>query len=82
MQSSKTGPDLFNTQDTGTGSHALAESYRFVIYPFGKYEIKVVLNSSDEFLGITEISINKDFLTHKQKMSIKGYHDVDEFYPE
>ena len=72
--------DKFRKQ--GTGSHDESEDYRTIVYPFDKYKITIKVTSNNEFIGITEVEINKDFLSHKQKTSIKGYHDVDKFYQE
>jgi len=69
-------------REKGTGSHDVAKEYKEIVYPFGKYQITVRLSSNNEFIGITEVRINKDFLSYKQKMVSKGFHDVDEFYPE
>ena len=66
----------------GTGSHGVSEAFKTIIYPFDKYLIKIKVTPNNEFIGITEVKINKDFLSYKQKTSIKGYHDVDKFYPE
>lgn len=74
------GYDSFIKQ--ATGSLSKGEEYRIISYPFDKYEIKVKISSSNEFLGIVEVGVNKDFVSQKQKMSIKGYHDVDQFYVE
>jgi len=66
----------------GTGSHDTSEETRTVIYPFGRYRIKVQLTSSNEFLGIEEVEVDKEFVSHKKNMSPAGFHDVEEFYPE
>lgn len=57
-------------------------SYKDVIYPFDKYEIKVRLTPDNVFIGIIEVKINKDFLSYKQKVTSKAFHDVEEFYRE
>ncbi len=69
------------TQDS-TGKTRKEEDYKVISYPFDKYEIKVKVSPSNEFLGIVEVGVNKDFLSQKQKISLKGYHDVDQFYVE
>lgn len=74
------GYDKFKKE--GTGSHEVSENYKTIIYPFDKYQIKIKVTPNNEFIGITEVKINKDFLSYRQKMSIKGYHDVHKFYPE
>lgn len=48
--------------------------------PFDKYRVKVVLSPSNEFIGIEEIEINKDFLSLKQKIRNRHFHDVEKFY--
>lgn len=65
-----------------TGSHEKPKHYKILVYPFGKYEIKIKLSPDNEFLGILEVKVNKDFLSYKQKMVSKGFHDVEEFYKE
>ena len=72
--------DKFKKQ--GTGGHDESDDYKTIIYPFDKYQIEVKVTPSNEFIGIIEVKINKDFLSYKQKMALKGYHDVDEFYRE
>lgn len=74
--------DYNNLKKKGTGSHDLIEDYKIINYPFDKYQIKVKLTPNNEFIGIIEIKINKEFLSHKQKIVSKGYIDVDEFYRE
>lgn len=66
------------TTDT-TGEHAIMET-KTIIYPLGPYEITIELSPDDQFIGITRIRLNKDFLSYKQKTMPKGYHDVEEFY--
>jgi len=74
------GYDSFIKQ--ATGSLSKGEEYRIVSYTFDKYVIKVKVSLSNEFLGIAEVGVNKDFISQKQKISLKGYHDVDKFYVE
>ena len=69
-------------QDEGTGTTKDIGHYKFINYPFDKYEIKIKLSDDNKFLGIIEIKINKEFLSHKQKTISKGFHDVDDFYQE
>lgn len=65
---------------TATGYSDYMQNTKVVDYFFGKYQIKVILNLNNEFLGIEEVKINKDFLSYEEKTINKGYHDVDEFY--
>jgi len=68
-------------QSSGTGSHGF-EEYKEIIFPFGRYEITVKLTPSNEFVGVTAIKINKDFLSHSQKVSALSSWDVDKYYKE
>jgi predicted component of type VI protein secretion system len=74
--------DYDNLKNQGTGSHEALDEYKIVLYPFDKYQIKIKLTRSNEFIGIVEVKVNKDFLSYKQKTTLRGFHDVDEFYRE
>ncbi len=56
--------------------------WKIVTYPFGKYEITVVLTTTGEFVGIAEIRVRRDFLSDKQRVTPQGYHDVADIYRE
>lgn len=66
----------------GTGGHGKGDEYKIIDYPFGKYQIKIKLTLNNEFVDILEVKINKEFLSHKQKITPQGFHDVDKFYKE
>lgn len=74
--------DYDTLKDKGTGSHAEFDDYKIIVYPFGRYHIKIKVTPSNEFIGIVEVGVNKDFLSYKQKIASSGEHDVDEFYRE
>jgi hypothetical protein len=74
--------DYDTLKDQGTGSHAESNDYKIIVYPFDRFHIKIKLTPSNEFIGIVEVGINKDFLSYKQKIASSGEHDVDEFYRE
>lgn len=82
MTIEETKLDYSDLSQQGTGSHEVNEEYKIVTYPFDKYEIKVKLTLSDEFVGITEVKVNKEFLSHKQKAVSSGFHDVEELYED
>lgn len=69
-------------RDEGTGSRAEVSDYKIIVFPFDKYEIKIKLTPNNEFLGVLEVKINKEFLSYKQKITHADSHDVEEFYPK
>lgn len=74
--------DYKNLKNQGTGGHGDMDDFKILLYPFDKYQIKVKLTPTNEFIGIVEVKFNKDFLSYKQKTTLRGFHDVDEFYRE
>jgi len=74
--------DYSKIKNTGTGSHEKYEDYQIIPYNFDKYVVKVKLSLKNEFIGIVEIKLNKDFLSQQQKISASDYHDVEEFYQD
>ncbi len=67
----------------GTGSKIdLDEETKIIEYPFDRYLIKVELTSSNEFLGIIEIKINRDFRSFRQIISKENYHKEEDLYLE
>ncbi len=68
--------------DDETGAHFVEENIQVIYYPFGKYLIKVKVDKNKRFLGILEVSLNKDFLSRAQKISSLQVHDLEEFYKE
>jgi hypothetical protein len=79
-ESTKYNYDTFSQDATGQVGNI--EKYKIITFPFGKYEIKVKLTLSNEFLGIIEVGVSKDFISVEQKMNLKGYHDVEKLYEE
>ena len=74
--------DYNNIKNQGTGSHENLDDYKIILYPFDKYQIKIKLSPSNEFIGIVEVKINKEFLSHKQKITSQGFLDVEKYYQE
>lgn len=67
---------------TETGGDEFMNEQIEITYPFDRYNVKVAVSPTHKFIGITEIKLNKDFRSYKQKITPKGYHDVDEYYPD
>lgn len=68
--------------EEATGSEENIKKVKEIRVPFDKYIVKVGLSPTNEFLGITEIEINKDFRSEREKMKSKPFYDVDEYYEE
>lgn len=66
----------------GTGSVGNIDDYRIIRYPFDKYEIAVIVDSNNRFMGIYEVAIKRDFLSSRQRMATRSHIDVDEYYKE
>jgi hypothetical protein len=64
-----------------TGEHDLNET-RTIIYPFERYEIEVQLTPDGKFIGISQVKISKDFLSHLQRQSSIEVLDVEKYYRE
>lgn len=64
-----------------TGSHDSRPNFRLVQFPIDRFEIVVRLSESNQFMGIEEIRVNKEFMEFAKK-SPRGYHDVDDYYRE
>lgn len=65
-----------------TGGQAMAPSTRLVKCVLGRFEVTVILSGSNEFLGIKEIAVQKDFRSHEQRLAGSRVHEVDEYYKE
>ena len=68
-----------STAITGTQNR---EQTRTIIYPFGRYEIEVLVTDTGKFVGVTGVKVNAEFLSHAQKLSTASFHDVDKYYSE
>ena len=71
-----------NVSNQITGSGDLLPESKTIIYPFDRFTITVKVSSSNEFMGITEVGMNKDFMSYSQKIAQQGYHDVEGLYRE
>ena len=55
---------------------------KIINYPFGKYNVKVLLSDEDKFIGISQIQINKDFQSYTIKKLSNEYIDTNDYYNE
>lgn len=74
------GYDSFTKK--ATGNLGKGEEYSIISYIFDMYEIKVKVSPNNEFLGIVEVEVNKDFLSYKQRLNRQSYPDVSKYYRE
>lgn len=70
---------MINTINQSTGDYAIPDSRKIITYKLGEYNIEVLLNEKNEFIGIQNISIDKIFYTYR---SVKSEFDVAKFYEE
>jgi hypothetical protein len=71
-----------NLSKEGTGTAADVGENRIVDYPFGQYQIRVLVSPNNEFLGILEIGVSRDFRSTQAKIAGTGFHDVEAYYRE
>ncbi len=64
----------------GTGSLFPEQEIEYITIPFGKYMVKVRVNGKNEFLGIEEISVDKEYLSFDQRVKSTGHFDVEKYY--
>ena len=68
--------NMFGVDSTGyTG-----EPCRAMKVPYDRFEVTIQLGPNDEFLGILNVSVKKDFLTTEQRVNSIGYLDVADLY--
>ena len=55
---------------------------RMARVPFGHYEVTILLGPANEFLGISQIAVAKDFLSQEQKLLAHDVHHVEDIYKD
>lgn len=70
--------DILSDEPDTTGT-AGSTTYKVQICDFDPFIIAVKLTPDDKFLGILEIKMNRDFLSHKQKMASLDSFDVEPY---
>lgn len=69
-------------KDTGTGTLGDGtEEIKYINFPFGKFDITIKLTKNNEFIGISELKISRDFLAKKKKLPAK-FFDVEKYYKD
>lgn len=70
----------FEKTQQSTGSEEITS--HLVTCPFDRFEVKVKLGPSNEFLGVASVAVSKDFLSFKQRLSRPKLIDIDALYEE
>lgn len=65
--------------EDATGNIEEIKSNRFIKYPFDRYTVTIELSPNNEFIGITEIALNKDFRSYLEKIKTEKVHNIEEF---
>lgn len=81
----ETDPKLFKYDSLtaqSTGHTSEREDYKTLTTTFDRYDIIIKVSPRNEFIGVLEVKINKDFLSQKQRMGLQSYIDVDKYYRE
>ena len=68
-------------KDDFTGNFDFTET-KIIKYKFGQYDLKIEVTLENKFIDITEIKLNKDFRSLKQKLAATKVFDVEEYYIE
>lgn len=66
----------------GTGNNDIIEEGKILPYKFGKFDVDVIVDEDEKFLGIRQIEVNKSFLNKQQRMQTVGYLDVEQYYED
>jgi len=82
MELDKREYDYNKLKQEGTGGPDMPSDFKTIVYPFNKYQITIRLTQDNRFIEVIEVKINKEFLSHKQKISTSGSIDVRKDYPE
>jgi hypothetical protein len=68
-----------HSDDFGVTGSLAASTYKIIAYPFDQYLLTIKLTPDNKFIEVLEIKINKDFLSHKQKMSSLNSIDIESY---
>lgn len=79
LQDFKTLPSDISLDEPGATGSIGSSAYKVGICHFNQFIITVKLTPDNKFLDIIEIKVNKDFLSHKQKMASLSDFDVEAY---
>lgn len=65
--------------EEATGSREEIKSNKFIKYPFDRYIITIELSPNNEFIGITQITLNKDFRSYLEKIKTEKILNIEDY---
>ena len=71
-----------NLSSTSTASPVNPQLHKLAAVPCGHCEVIVCLTEDGRFLGVSEVRVNRDFLSPEQRVASSGNLDVDKVYQE
>ena len=73
------GEETSDIEKSATGVIDITKRKKIIEYPFSPYIVKIVLTEDNEFLGIKEIKVDKDFQRLENKLRNIKVHNIEEF---
>lgn len=64
---------------TGSTGSLNVDTYKIITRHFGQYEIKLKVSLDTRSVEVIEVKINKDFLSHNQKLASIKYYDAEDY---
>lgn len=71
-------PDHGSTSPDSTGPLRPLHVRRTVTTECGPFTVKVIVSDTGKYLGVAEVKLSQQFLTHATSLSSTGYLDLDE----
>ena len=78
-QDFQTAPSHIALHETDSTGSIGSSAYKVGICHFEQFIITIKLTPDNKFLDIIEIKVNKDFLSHKQKMASLNDFNVEPY---
>jgi len=71
-------PDQYAPSPDSTGPSRPLDVRRMVTTECGPFTVKVIVSDTGKYLGVAEVKLSQQFLTHAARLSSTGYLDLDE----
>lgn len=78
MSNNISNSNFINTFSTGDISDS--GNYKYVIYHFDDYLVKLRLNRNNEFIGIDEIKVRKNFISPNNLYKSSKINDIEKYF--